>query len=160
MKRSIFIAATMLLFAGFVNADQLTVNCGNQVRISATPQTGYHFTQWSDGSIEPERVVSPASDTIFTAYFAINTYSITTSGENGIVTGGGSYEHGAIATLRVTPDECYQFTGWTDGNTDNPRQVEVIADGNYVAQFEIIRYNVIVKSEQDGQGSVTIVPNP
>jgi hypothetical protein len=160
MKRSIFIAVVMLLFTSFVYADQLTIDCGNQVRISATPQTGYHFTQWSDGSIEPERIISPVSDTILTAYFAINTYTITVSGDNGTITGGGSYEHGAIATLQVTPDECYQFIGWSDGNTDNPRQVEVIADANYVAQFEIIRYNVTVKSEQESQGTVTIVPNP
>ncbi len=160
MKRSIIIAAAMLLFTGLMIADNLTVDCGNQVRISATPQTGYHFTKWSDGSTEPVRVISPASDTILTAYFAINTYAITATGEFGTVTGGGTYGHGAVVTLTVTPDECYRFTGWSDGNTDNPRLVEVTAAANYVAQFEIIRYNVTVKPEQEGQGTVTVVPNP
>ena len=53
--------------------------------------------------------------------------------EGGTVTGGGTYLAGATATLSVIPAEGYTFIGWSDGNKDNPRNVTVNADANYIA---------------------------
>ena len=39
--------------------------------ISATPNNGYHFTQWSDGLKENPRTIELTQDTTFTAEFAI-----------------------------------------------------------------------------------------
>lgn len=54
----------------------------------------------------------------------------------GSVTGGGTYEHGATATLTAIPNDGYVFKQWSDGNTDNPRTVTVTGDVTYTAEFE------------------------
>jgi len=45
--------------------------------ISATPETGYHFTQWNDGNTDSLRTVSLVSDSTFTASFAPDTFTVT-----------------------------------------------------------------------------------
>ena len=57
---------------------------------------------------------------------------------NGTVTEGGTYAEGTEITLTATPDEGYQFTQWSDGNTDNPRTLVLTQDTSLVAYFEII----------------------
>ena len=57
---------------------------------------------------------------------------------NGTVTEGGTYAEGTVVTLTATPDEGYQFTQWSDGNTDNPRTLVLTQDTSLVAYFEII----------------------
>ena len=52
---------------GSANVDRNSI-CGNQ--ISATPNFGYHFVQWSDGSTENPRTLTLTQDTILTAEFA------------------------------------------------------------------------------------------
>lgn len=64
------------------------------------------------------------------------TYTITASGENGSVSGGGTYEEGKTATLTATPNDGFVFKQWSDGNTDNPRTVKVTGDATYTAEFE------------------------
>lgn len=50
------------------------------------------------------------------------TYTVNaTADTGGTVTGNGTYYHGETATLTAIPDSGYKFTGWNDGNTDNPR---------------------------------------
>ena len=48
---------------------------------------------------------------------------ITTSAENGSVSGAGIYHYGQTVALTVTPNEGCTFSCWSDGNTDNPRTV-------------------------------------
>lgn len=83
------------------------------------------------------------------------TYTITTSATNGTVTGGGTYDKNASATLTATPNECYQFTQWSDGNTDNPRTVTVTGDATYTAEFEKIKYTITTESDDPAQGSTS-----
>lgn len=45
--------------------------------ISATPNTGYHFVQWNDGSTDNPRTVTLTRDSTFTAIFAPDTFTIT-----------------------------------------------------------------------------------
>ncbi len=55
----------------------------------------------------------------------------------GVVTGGGIYEIGYSATLRAIPNDGYKFIRWSDGNTDNPRYIEITEDVqcDYEAEF-------------------------
>ena len=39
------------------------------------------------------------------------------------------------ATLTALPNACYQFVSWNDGNTDNPRIVNLTSDTSFVANF-------------------------
>lgn len=50
---------------------------------------------------------------------------ITTSAENGSVSGAGIYHYGQTVTLTATPNEGCTFSCWSDGNTDNPRTVSI-----------------------------------
>lgn len=86
-------------------------------------------------------------------------YTITTAGENGTIAGGGTYTSGATATLVATPNTCYQFVQWSDGNTDNPRKVTVNSDASYIATFEIKQYTVTTDVEDESQGSTQIETN-
>ena len=53
---------------GTANVDYNTFCEGNQ--ISATPNVGYHFVQWSDGNTDAIRTLELTQDTILTAEFA------------------------------------------------------------------------------------------
>lgn len=53
----------------------------------------------------------------------------------GYVTGAGSYEPGSTAILTAVPAEQYSFICWNDGDTLNPRQVQVVSDSSFKAMF-------------------------
>lgn len=55
----------------------------------------------------------------------------------GSVTGSGEYMQGATATLTAYPNYGYEFTGWQDNNTDNPRTVIVSESATYTASFAL-----------------------
>lgn len=66
-------------------------------------------------------------------------YTITVTANNdayGPVTGGGTYDSAATATLTATANEGYKFVNWNDGNANNPRIVTVTANASYTANFE------------------------
>ena len=86
-------------------------------------------------------------------------FTITTSGENGTITGGGTYNSGSNTTLIATPDECYQFVQWSDGNADNPRTVTVNGNATYTAIFKAEQYTISAESADEIQGSVSIEIN-
>ena len=65
-----------------------------------------------------------------------------TGSEHGSVEGGGSYDLGAIATLKAIPNEGYSFDSWSDGNTDNPRTITVNEDIRLAAKFTPNSYSL------------------
>ena len=135
-----------------------TANCGGSVTFSATPKTGYHFVKWSDGNTNATRTVTVNAAATYTASFAINTYTLTVNSANtaqGTVTGGGTYNHGATATLKATPKTGYHFVKWSDGNTNASRTVTVNAAATYTASFAINTYTLTVSSANTAQGTVT-----
>ena len=89
-------------------------------------------------------------------------YLITlTSTDNikGTATGGGTYDYGTNHQITATPNECYRFVQWSDGNTENPRTITVSGDATYTAEFEQIQYTIEAQSADAGQGSATVT-NP
>ena len=85
-------------------------------------------------------------------------YTITVMSNNddwGTVTGDGTYDEGATATLTATPATGYHFVSWNDGDTNNPRQVTVMGDATYIATFAA---NVGI---DDVEGTtLALTPNP
>lgn len=74
----------------------------------------------------------------FTNYIGIGPHTITATSADpamGTVTGGGTYNGGATATLTATPNTGYHFVQWQDGNTQNPRTITVTGDATYTAAF-------------------------
>ena len=78
----------------------------------------------------------------FTNYFEMCLGTITVSAsptEGGTITGGGSYEVGAICTLTATPNEGYTFINWMENGTivsnDSEYSFVVSGDRELVANF-------------------------
>jgi hypothetical protein len=114
---------------------------GTEVTLIATPQEGYRFTGWSDGSTEESITITLNSDTALTANFElIPIYTLTvTAGDGGTVsTEGGEYEEGTEVTITVTPDEGYEFTEWSDGSTEESVTITLNSDILLTASFGAI----------------------
>jgi hypothetical protein len=62
------------------------------------------------------------------------------------------------ATLYVLPKANKVFTGWSDGNTDNPRTVTVSSDTTFTANFATCE-NVGIKSV-NAESPLKVYPNP
>ena len=107
---------------GTVSSSGGTYSQGTQVSITATPSTGFTFSQWSDGSTTNPITVTLNSNTNLSASFTaiINRYTLTvTAGEGGTVsTEGGTYDEGTEVTITATPDDGYFFQGW-EGDITN-----------------------------------------
>ena len=115
---------------------------GTEVTLTATPAAGYHFVKWSnDATANPYKFAAESNLTL-TAEFAINTYEVTVSAANGTVTGAGTYNHGAEATLTATAAEGYSFVKWSDGVTEASRKVTVTSNLAFTAEFAINSYDV------------------
>ena len=50
----------------------------------------------------------------------------------------------STATLTATANACYQFVGWNDGNTENPRLVTLSSDTTLTANFEEIVFDTTI----------------
>ena len=108
------------------------------VMLRAIPEDGYRFVRWSDYNTDIERKVRLTSDTLFTAYFEAIRYTVTVQSatpDMGQVSGGGIYAPNAIAVISATPKGSNRFLQWDDGNTDNPRKVQVKGNKTYIALF-------------------------
>ena len=115
-----------------------TYTDGSKVSLTATPNDGYVFTQWSDGNKDNPRKVTVTADAIYTAEFALQNYvvSATCAPQHGQVTGGGTYPYGSKATLTATPNNGYEFKQWSDGSSANPYSFLVEKDMTIEALFE------------------------
>ena len=112
----------------------ITTPCGanwvgpTPVDLTATPHTGYHFTEWkatggasiADPNLATTTITATASGTV-TAHFAESLYNITVQSSNdthGKVTQSAP-QAGVTTAITITaePMEGYEFTGWSkDGD--------------------------------------------
>ena len=130
---------------------------GQSTTISATASTGYHFTQWNDGNTSNPRTILVSGDMNLVASFAPNVYNVTVLTNNsnwGSATGSGQYAYGSIDTLTATSTGNYIFTGWSDGNTSNPRYLIVSGDTTITAQFSPGNCILNLSSNNAAWGSV------
>lgn len=112
-----------------------------QFKITAVPDEGYIFNGWSDGVAEAQRTLILSTDTVLIAYFRTTPvyYTLSITSENsvmGSVEGTGTYEEGTQATITATANDGYHFVSWSDGNTENPRNIIVEGDLELTALFE------------------------
>ena len=123
------------------------------VTLTATENTGYRFSQWSDGNTDNPRTLTLTSDTTLTAEFVVASFMVTATALHGSVTGTGYYSYGDEAVLTVNTEVGYRFTQWGDGNTDNPRTIIVIQDTSLTAQCEAVNHTITVTCNPQ-QGNV------
>lgn len=111
-----------------------------QAIVQAVPEQGYMFTQWADGSTDNPRTLVVNSDTLLEAQFdssyLVQLTATCNDGALGSAVGSGEYEPGEKATLMAVPRVGSTFLGWSDGCTDNPREVVARGTVRYLALFE------------------------
>ena len=114
--------------------------------LTAIPDYGYHFTQWSDGNTENPRIIILTQDTAFSAEFAVNQYEINVTCDNtkGHIEGVGSFDYLSEQTLTAVNAYGYHFTQWSDGNADNPRTIILTQDTTFSAVFDVNQYSINV----------------
>jgi hypothetical protein len=63
---------------------------------------------------------------------------------------------GTYLEVTVAPEDCYQFTQWSDGDNNNPRIIQVTENTNISADCTKIIYTI--EGQAQGSGAVTIAP--
>lgn len=100
---------------------------------ASTVEYSYSFSGWSPS------IAAVTGAATYTAQFTATKrrYAITVSaGEGGTASGGNTYPYGSTVQISATANEGWEFTGWSDGNTDNPRTITVTGAATYTAVFE------------------------
>ena len=111
--------------------------------VTAIPDPGYHFVNWSDGlTVNPRIDSTVTADINVTANFEIDTFTLSyTAGPNGSISGPSSQvvEYGTDGSaVTALADSGYHFVNWSDGSTDNPRtDTGVMGNVAVTANFEV-----------------------
>ena len=115
---------------------------GTTIEISATPAVNVRFNGWDDGNTDNPRSVTVTGDMTFIALFEaippVETYTITVRSSNpleGSVYGGGTYPANTVINIGAVPSLGFYFSGWQDGDMNNPRAITVTGDAEYIASF-------------------------
>ena len=140
-----------------------TYNQGATCTLTATPNAGYTFVNWTKNG-NPVSTNASYSFTVnesatYVANFNIITYNITATAnptEGGTVSGSNTYNHGATCTLTATPNNDWNFINWTkNGNVVSANasySFTVTENANYVANFSQNVYYTIVASAYPAEG--------
>lgn len=116
---------------GNVSSTGGSYNAGSEVTITATPNSEYVFSGWSNGSTENPIKITVNSNQTLTANFTKRKYalSITIEGE-GIVTeeiisSGKDYDSGTVVKLTANPTSGWNFNGWSGAITSADTSIEL-----------------------------------
>lgn len=146
----------------------LEVAQGSTVTLVAQPKVGYLFSRWEDGDTSNPRTVTVAADATYRAVFKENpssgggsttplpTHTITIQSDKCATPKTLQVTEGKHITLYASADACGRFRQWSDGNTDNPRTVEVTTDATYTAEFTRLQYTLTATPDDAVHGAVTI----
>ena len=131
--------------------------------LTAQPNQGYRFVNWSDGVQTVQRVVTMTEDKTLTAFFELITtpvvqYTITVSaGVGGSVNNAsGTYNAGDQIELKASPMEGYEFVQWSDGVSTNPRTLTVTGNKSLIAIFRIRTISISVTAGAGGTVKGTV----
>ena len=141
---------------------------GQTCTVNATPNTGFTFTNWTEGG----NVVSTNASYTFivdsnrnlTANFASQpqNFTITVSADpanGGTVTGGGTYQQGQSCTLNATPATGYTFINWTKNgqqvSTNASYTFTVTDSAAYVAHFQLQTFTISLSANPSNAGTVS-----
>ena len=143
---------------------------GSTVNITATPNAGYTFVNWTEGTnilstnaaysftIEGNRTLV-ANFTVTIVNYTVTLSSFPVAG--GTTTGGGSYVSGSSVTITATPATGYTFMYWTEGtnvvSTDASYIFTITSNRTFVASFTetIINYTVTLSSNPAAGGATS-----
>ena len=92
---------------------------------------------WSDGSTEESIAITLLDDTSIESLFELEpVYTVTVTGEGGVISGAGEYQKGTELTLTASPDEGYRFKKWSDGEYKPEKIITIERDYSIIGIFE------------------------
>ena len=80
------------------------------------------------------------------------TYIVTFSGSTGgsVSNMGGEYDEGTTVSVSAQPETGYEFVGWSDGSSQNPRTISVSENLNLTALFGKQQFSVSINTQGEG----------
>ncbi|MDD3721461.1 MAG: ice-binding family protein [Lutibacter sp.] len=160
---------------------------GTAVTVTAVPNAGYTFLNWTDNGIEVSTSANYqfllTADRTLVANYVANQFTVIVSSNpalGGVTAGGGVFNQGATVTVTAVPNAGYTFDNWTDNGIEVSTSVNyqfiLAADRTLVANYSLIpasQFAVIVSSnpilggvtaggglfDQGTTVTVTAVPN-
>ncbi|MBQ8056348.1 MAG: InlB B-repeat-containing protein, partial [Paludibacteraceae bacterium] len=133
-----------------------TFDYGATVILTAIPEPHCDFVCWLDGNTENPRVFSANEDLVHTARFKKHLYKLSVSVNEslmGSVDGAGEYEYGTEISLVALANDGYAFSHWDSDMYDDfyEKDVVVVGDTSFVANFKVRKYVVTIISSSDEQ---------
>ena len=125
-----------------------TYNYLAPVTLTAQPNMGYIFANWTENdtvfSTEPTISFTALYDRTFVANFEAIMHHISVEaniGAGGMVSGGGDYQEGTLATVSAQPNANFDFVRWSENgasvSTNRNYSFTVWAPRNLMAEFEL-----------------------
>ncbi|MEO7530828.1 MAG: ice-binding family protein [Sediminibacterium sp.] len=159
--------------AGGTNTGSGSYTSGTSVTITATPNTGYSFVNFTENGTVISTSASftfPITSTrIIVANFVINTYTLTATANpaaGGTITKNPDqpkYDYGTQVLLTATPATGYRFANWTENgtivSTSAAYQVSMTTNRVLVANFTLNSYGLTLTINPTAGGSVTKNPD-
>ena len=141
---------------------------GQSCTVTATPNTGYSFVNWTENgttvSTNASYTFTVTGDRDLVANFSqtAQMYTITATANptnGGTITGAGSFAEGQTCTLIATPATGYTFTNWTKNgsvvSTNANYSFTVNEAGAFVANFTLNSYAITASVNPANAGTVT-----
>ncbi|MBR5324708.1 MAG: hypothetical protein IKV14_07840, partial [Muribaculaceae bacterium] len=132
---------------GTATASKNQVGHNGQVTLTATPQEGYGFVNWTvngeEVSKEATYTITVTKDVEYVANFVTHKITVV-AGEGGTATASKTQVgHNGQVTLTATPNEGYSFVNWTvDGvevSRENPYTTTITAATQFKANFKVTK---------------------
>ena len=146
-------------------ASSNSVKDGGSVTLTATPNSGYKFKNWTkNGSVVSTSnpyTATISANSSFIANFEKITYTVSVYANTGgtAVASSNSVEYGGSVTLTATPNSGYKFKNWTKNgsvvSTSNPYTATISANSSFIANFEKITYTVSVSANTGGTATAS-----
>jgi len=118
------IAVTANPTAGGAVSGDGTYAPNTSVTVTATPNPGYTFTNWTESgtvvSTSASYTFAATANRTLVANFALGSYTITVSANpasGGTVSGGGTFVGNSVVTVNATPSTGYVFAGWSENGS-------------------------------------------
>ena len=165
------VVASAVPAAGGVTTGAGLYSAGASATMTATPNTGYTFQNWSENgtivSTNASYVFPIVASRTLVANFALiagNSFTLDVTALNGTVLKNPSlnaYNSGDAVVLTATPSVGYTFTGWSGDATGNlsPLTVTMNANKNITANFTLIPLNTFTLNVIANNGTVLKNPN-
>ena len=162
------VISSSLPIAGGTTTGTGTFNQGSSVTLTAIPNSGYSFLNWTENgtivSTSSSYQLTMAGNKALVANFTLSLVVTLSSSPTigGTTTGAGSFTSGSSVTLTATPNTGYTFVNWTEGanivSTEATYTSSLSASRTLVANFVLTAGSTFTLNTIANNG--TVVKNP